>query len=372
MDLEHATRPASAQDEALGDAAADSAPRSRRRRKAKPMAAPIVESAAEAFAELQSAPKAQIELKPETKSESTTPPAAAPSIAPAERTAAPRAVSVLPPRAPQPKPAASPRQSFLKRHGSLAAGMALALGLGAYAGTQVGFDHPEAAPAQEASVNVAAALPWKRDVAMASTQAREIGRLKEELRGMRAQVDALKANPDQARQAQELRSLRASIETLKDGLTAARADTANAIAQVSSGQVPKVPDQLRVEKLAERLDRLERQAADPTPTAAITPKTEPLKVVALQDPHALPTPADVAAAVQKADPKQKVFHNYVLREVADGVALIEGPDGLREVWPGRGIPGAGKVTSIERQAGKWVVITSEGMIEYKRDAYLRN
>jgi hypothetical protein len=42
------------------------------------------------------------------------------------------------------------------------------------------------------------------------------------------------------------------------------------------------------------------------------------------------------------------------------------------VWPGRGIPGAGKVTSIERQAGKWVVITSEGMIEYKRDAYLRN
>ena len=366
MDLEHATRPASAEDEASPDAAADSAPRRRRPRRAKTVVAPVVKSAAETPAE----PQAQLETKAETKPESAAPAAAAPAIVPAERVTVPRGISV-PPRAQQPKPAAA-GPGFLKRHGALAAGMALALGLGAYAGTQVGFEHPEAATAKEMSVNVAQALPWKRDVAMASTQAREITRLKEELRGMRAQVDALKTNPDQARQAQELRSLRASIETLKDGLTAARADTANAIAQVSSGQVPKVADQLRVEKLAERLDRLERQVADPTPMAAIPQKVEPPKAATLPDPHALPTPADVAAAVQRADPKQKVFHNYVVREVADGVALIEGPDGLREVWPGRGIPGAGKVTSIERQAGKWVVITSEGMIEHKRDAYLRN
>jgi len=101
-------------------------------------------------------------------------------------------------------------------------------------------------------------------------------------------------------------------------------------------------------------------------------KSEPPKPVALPDPHALPTFADIAAAGQKVEIRPKVIQNYVLREVADGVALIEGPDGLREVWPGRGIPGAGKVTSIEKQAGKWVVITSEGLIEYRRDAYLRN
>jgi hypothetical protein len=253
--------------------------------------------------------------------------------------------------------------------------MALALGLGAYAGTQVGLERPnDSAAAQGPSVNVAAALPWKRDVAMASTQTREIGRLKEELRGVRAQVDALKANPDQARQAQELRSLRASLETLKEGLTATRTDTANAIAQVSSAQPSKAGserDQQRVEKLAERLDRLERQMADTTPIAAVPPKAEATKPVPLQDPHALPTPAEVAASVQRAEAKPKLIHNYVVREVADGVALIEGPDGLREVWLGRGIPGAGKVTSIEKQAGKWVVITSEGLIEYRRDAYLR-
>ena len=293
--------------------------------------------------------------------------------APAGQALAPRRVSVLPP--PVQRQAAAPQPSFLKRHGALAAGIALALGFGAYAGTQIGIERPgDSAAAEETSVNVATALPWKRDVAMASTQGREIARLKEELRGVRGQVDALKANPDQARQAQELRSLRAGLESLKEGLAATRTDTANAIAQVSASQSPKAAerDQQRIEKIAERLDRLERQMADPSPVAAIVPKAEPPKQIALADPHALPTPADVAAAGQKIEVKPKTIQNYVLREVADGVALIEGPDGLREVWPGRGVPGAGKVVSIEKQGGKWVVITSEGLIEFRRDAYSRN
>ena len=247
--------------------------------------------------------------------------------------------------------------------------MAIALGLGAYAGTQVGFDRPLESAAQDVSVNLAAALPWKRDVAMASTQSREIARLKEELRSVRAQVDNLKSSPDQARQAQELRSLRASLESVKEGLTAVRGDTAAAIAQVASAQPAKGTD--RIEKIAERLDRLEKHLADATPVATV-PKPEPAKQASQPDSHALPTPADIAAAGQKVEIRPKVIQNYVLREVADGVALIEGPDGLREVWPGRGIPGAGKVVALERQAGKWVVITSEGVIEYRRDAHLRN
>jgi hypothetical protein len=271
------------------------------------------------------------------------------------------------------KPAA-PQPGLLRRHGPLAAGILLALGLGAYAGTQIGLDRTNELTASNGpSVNITAALPWKRDVAMASTQAREVTRVKEELRNVRAQIDALKTNPDQARQAQELRSLRASLETVKEGLAATRTDMANAVAQIPSLQSAKASehDQQRLEKFAERLDRLERQIADPTPVASTPQKAEAQKPVVLPNPQALPTPAEVAAAVQKADGKPKLIHNYILREVADGVALIEGPDGLREVWLGRGIPGAGKVTAIERQAGKWVVITSEGRIEYKRDAYLR-
>jgi hypothetical protein len=375
MDLENAAETASPKNE-TNEAAAEEAPRPRRRRKAKTQTAPAIAP----VAQVSPPSTPQPERKPDVKAESV---AAAPIVAPvgvpawkaapAGQAAAPRAVSVLSP--PVQRKAPAPRPSFLKRHGALAAGVALALGFGAYAGTQIGIDRQsDSASAEEPSVNVATALPWKRDVAMASTQGREITRLKEELRGIRAQVDALKTNPDQARQAQELRSLRASLETLKEGLSATRSDAANANAQVSASQSPKSAerDQQRIEKIADRLERLERQMADPTPTAAIAPKAEPPKPIVLADPHALPTPADVAAAGQKVEVRPKIIQNYVLREVADGVALIEGPDGLREVWPGRGIPGAGKVTSIEKQAGKWVVITSEGLIEFRRDAYSRN
>jgi hypothetical protein len=372
MDLEHATPPASSENEAP-EAASDQSPRPRRRRRPKAQATPAADLTADIAATTRAA------LTPDlTAQNPAPPPVAAPNIsavgsarAPAAEPArAPRAISVLAPSEPR-KPAAV-KSSFFRRHGALAAGIVLALGLGAYAGTQIGLDRPgDSAVGQSPSVNVAAALPWKREVAMASTQTREIARLKEELRGVRTQVDALKANPDQARQAQELRALRASLETLKEGVTAMRSDTANAIAQVSASQ-PSKPTEQRIEKIADRLERLERQVADPITTAAIAPKTEAPKPAALPDPHALPTPADVAAAGQKIEVRPKIFQNYVLREVADGVALIEGPDGLREVWPGRGIPGAGKVTSIEKQAGKWVVITSEGLIEYRRDAYSRN
>jgi hypothetical protein len=370
MDLVDAAISASAEGGTPVDVPSGQARRARRRRKAKAALAPLIE-AAEAPAVSLPQPSAKPAVKVETPASVPVPspgipPAASPSAAPL------RAMSVL--SASEPRKAAAAKPGFLKRHGALAAGMALALGLGAYAGTQLGFDRMGESAAEAPSVNVATALPWKRDVAMASTQAREITRLKEELRGVRAQVDSLKANPDAARQAQELRALRASLESLKEGVTAMRGDTANAIAQISASPASKMAerDQQRVEKIAERLDHLERQIADPTPTAGIAPKAEPAKPVSIADPHVLPTPADVAAAGQKVEIRPKLIQNYVLREVADGVALIEGPDGLREVWPGRGVPGAGKVTSIERQAGKWVVITSEGVIEFRRDAYSRN
>jgi hypothetical protein len=372
MDLEHAAVAASPKNE-TDEAAAEEAARPRRRRKAKTPA----ERAGAQAAEMSPAPAPQPERNPEARPEKAgLAPVVSPGAVPvakapqAGQAVAPR-VSVLPP--PGQRKAAAPAPSFLKRHGALAAGIALALGFGAYAGTQIGIDRSgDSAAAEETSINVAAALPWKRDVAMASTQAREIARLKEDLRGLKGQLDALKANPEQARQAQEVRSLRASLETLKEGLSATRTDAANAIAQVSASQSSRSGDrdQQKVDKVAERLERLERQLADTTPTAVIA-KAEPVKPIVVPDPHALPAPADVAAA-QKTEVRPKIIPNYVLREVADGVALIEGPDGLREVWPGRGVPGAGKVTSIERQAGKWVVVTSEGMIEFKHDAYLRN
>ena len=53
---------------------------------------------------------------------------------------------------------------------------------------------------------------------------------------------------------------------------------------------------------------------------------------------------------------------WILRDVANGVALIENRRGTYEVYAGDPIPGLGRVDAIRRQDGHWVVVTSKGLI----------
>jgi hypothetical protein len=53
---------------------------------------------------------------------------------------------------------------------------------------------------------------------------------------------------------------------------------------------------------------------------------------------------------------------WVLREVGHGSALIESRQGLFEVYAGDPVPGLGRVDAIRRQDGRWVVVTSRGLI----------
>jgi hypothetical protein len=53
---------------------------------------------------------------------------------------------------------------------------------------------------------------------------------------------------------------------------------------------------------------------------------------------------------------------YVLREARNGIAIVDGPRGSFEIIAGATLPGAGKVMSIERRAGKWQVVTEAGVI----------
>ena len=56
------------------------------------------------------------------------------------------------------------------------------------------------------------------------------------------------------------------------------------------------------------------------------------------------------------------IQGWVLRDVYDGIALVEGRGGYREVAVGEAIPGVGKVEAIERHGRRWVVVTSQGVI----------
>jgi len=138
-------------------------------------------------------------------------------------------------------------------------------------------------------------------------------------------------------------------------------------------------------KLVERFDKSDRAQLDPaTKLAKITETLDRLekRVAALP---VTPPPAPVAANPPAGDvtgsitprngpdakappPKQPtILESFTLRRVYDGTAYIEGRMGVIQVEPGETLPGGGRVEEIKRQDGRWVVVTTKGLIVSQRD-----
>jgi hypothetical protein len=120
----------------------------------------------------------------------------------------------------------------------------------------------------------------------------------------------------------------------------------------------------KLAKLSETVDKLRATPpAAPVQAAAAAPAKETTGSIA-------PAPAQAvaaAAAPAPAAPKTEVgrlptIEGWRLRDVANGGALIEGRNGLYEVYAGDPIPGIGRVDAIRRQDGRWVVVTAKGLI----------
>jgi hypothetical protein len=56
------------------------------------------------------------------------------------------------------------------------------------------------------------------------------------------------------------------------------------------------------------------------------------------------------------------IEGWTVREVVDGTALLEGPEGVWRVTRGDTVPGVGAVNSIVRWGSRWIVATSGGLI----------
>jgi hypothetical protein len=56
------------------------------------------------------------------------------------------------------------------------------------------------------------------------------------------------------------------------------------------------------------------------------------------------------------------IEGWTVREVVDGTALLEGPEGVWRVTRGDTVPGVGAVNSIVRWGNRWIVATSGGLI----------
>jgi hypothetical protein len=118
----------------------------------------------------------------------------------------------------------------------------------------------------------------------------------------------------------------------------------------------------KIAKLSESVDKLRATPpAAPTQAAAAVPARETTGSIA---PNQVAT---AAAAPAPAAPKTEIgrlptVEGWVLRDVSNGGALVEGRNGLYEVYAGDPIPGVGRVDAIRRQDGRWVVVTSKGLI----------
>jgi hypothetical protein len=120
----------------------------------------------------------------------------------------------------------------------------------------------------------------------------------------------------------------------------------------------------KLDQLQGRLERLENQSAGASSTRQAQPLEKP--VAAQPAPPPLqPSAPSIAAGAPKpttAPAQIKRIENWAVMEVVDGRAILEGPRGIIEVSSGDVVPGVGRVDSISRRGGRWVVATSKGVI----------
>ena len=162
----------------------------------------------------------------------------------------------------------------------------------------------------------------------AAAAAKQMQALSQEIARIDADLNALKTSADQLTKQSSAQSSKSSDRFEK--LEKAQADVA-----------------AKLSKLGETVDKLR-----PAPVAAAPAAAAPKE-----------TTGSIAATAPKPDVgRLPTVEGWVLREVADGGAVIEGRQGAFEVFAGDPVPGLGRVDAIRRQDGRWVVVTSRGLI----------
>jgi hypothetical protein len=182
-------------------------------------------------------------------------------------------------------------------------------------------------------------------------------------------------------------ALEASVARIDSDILALKASIEHS-SKLGISEFSKTSDRLgRVEKaqaepaaklaeLSEAVDKLRAAAAfAPEPVAAasvavkettgsIAPPVAAAPVAVKETTTSVVPPA---AAAPAAAPKAEVarlptVEGWVLRDVAYGGALIESRRGVYEVYAGDAVRGLGRVDAIRRQDGRWVVVTSKGLV----------
>jgi hypothetical protein len=224
---------------------------------------------------------------------------------------------------------------------------------------------PETAPDPSKSSSPSAPLPGFRALAAMMACAAALGGLAGSL--ATAGISYLMASSSPAPSyysafAEALGRLDHELTLLKAGIGSATA---------SSEQVARIAERMdRTEKAqaeagtklaraTDALDRMERRLA-------ASPTNSPGDITgAIAEPRAAAGAAmsgDGKRAVPAAGATMPIVEGWVLRDVYRGAAMIQGRAGIIEVVPGDHLPALGRIEAVQRHDGRWVVVTSRGLI----------
>jgi hypothetical protein len=205
-------------------------------------------------------------------------------------------------------PSAQPRSW---RFALLAATIALAAGVGSFAGSLSGAGLGRLVPEAAPSANTADADKILRA-------------LKSEL----AELSTLKSNLDGS-----IRNANTQFVAIAERLDRVERAATNPAAQLAH--------------IADAVDRLNKINATLETTSSITPMTT----------------APMTAPPAESKITDRLVEDWVVQDVHGDRALVEGRNGsLFEVGAGSILPGVGRVEAVKRQDGQWVVVTARGLI----------
>src|SRR4051812_41374175 len=166
--------------------------------------------------------------------------------------------------------------------------------------------------------------------------------------------------------ADQTRALQTTVAQLNSEVTSLKTALSNAQRSATS----------QVNKLTERLDRAEKAQAEPAAKLAKITETVDRLEKKQQQAAAAPAlaPAQAAAHVAAADPditgsvykeqaRPPIAEGWRLVDFYQGRAVVESRNGVVfEVGPGSNLPGLGKVETIKRENGRVVVVAKNGTI----------
>ncbi|MEY9400014.1 hypothetical protein ABIF66_010801 [Bradyrhizobium japonicum] len=133
----------------------------------------------------------------------------------------------------------------------------------------------------------------------------------------------------------------------------------------------------RFGRFAENLDRIERvsssstvkldklaQAQAQVPAPAAVASQPPSQTMPMMASAAAP---EITGSVPPSAPR-KVVKGWSVRQAYEGIAILQGPNGVIEAVLGQQVPGLGRIEEIKNENGRLVVESSGGVIYSSRKA----